>query len=108
MAETLIEKMKAAGFVETTYPGQEGVFLTKRMLIQEMPYAREHIADGELICDTDKAVIEFVPDPLFPGGGVQMSVVECDYIEEAESINSEFGRALLRDAGVDCEVTDHG
>lgn len=97
-----IRKLKAAGFVETTYPGQEVVFLTKRMPIQEMPYAREHIVDGEFIDETDTAVIEVVPDPLFPGGGVQMTVDQCDYVEEAVSLASNEGLALLRDAGVDC------
>ncbi|GIL13732.1 MAG: hypothetical protein BroJett038_24520 [Chloroflexota bacterium] len=97
-----IEKLKAAGFVETTYPGQHGVFLTKRMPIQDMPYAREHIVDNEIVCETDTAVVEFVPDPLFPGGGVQMTVAQCDYIEEAVAVSSEEGQALLRDAGVVC------
>jgi hypothetical protein len=90
-------KLKSAGFVETTYQGQPGVFLTKNM-----PYAREHIVDNENIFDTDTAIIEVVPDPLFPGGGVQLAMQDCDYMEEAISISSEEGLALLRDAGVDC------
>ena len=97
-----IEKLKAAGFVETTYPGQEGVFWTKRMPISAMPYAREHIADGDLVCETDIAVIEYVPANLFPGGGVQLTVGNTDYMEEAVSVTKEACMALLRDAGVDC------
>lgn len=97
-----IEKLKAAGFVETTYPGQLGVFLTKRMPIREMPYTREHVVDNEIACETDTAVVEFVPDPLFPGGGVQMTIDLCDYFGEAVSVKSEEGLSLLRDAGVAC------
>ena len=97
-----IEKLKAAGFVETTYPGQDGVFLTKRMPVQDMPYVSEHIVDNELVCERDIAVVEFVPDPLFPGGGVQMTVEQWDYIEDAVSASSDEGLGLLRDAGVDC------
>lgn len=97
-----IEKLKAAGFVETTYPGQEGIFLTKRMPIRDMPYASEHIVDNEIVGETDTAVIEVVPDPLFPGGGVQMVVDQCDYVEETVSVTSAEGLALLRDAGVAC------
>lgn len=97
-----IEKLKAAGFVETTYPDQEGAFLTKRMPIQDMPYAREHIVDGDGVMDTDTVVIAYVPDNLFPGGGVQMVVEQSDYMEDTVSVNSEDGLALLRDAGVSC------
>lgn len=97
-----IEKLKSAGFLETTYPGQDGVFWTKRMPISEMPYAREHVADGEWVAETDIAIIEYVPASLFPGGGVQMTVVNTDYMEETISITTEEGLALLRDAGVDC------
>lgn len=97
-----IEKLKAAGFVETTYPGQDGVFLTKRMPISDMPYAREHIIDGDWVGETDIAVIEYVPANHFPGGGVQMSVDKTDYMEEAVLVTTEEGLALLRDAGVDC------
>ena len=97
-----ITKLKAAGFVEATYPGQEGVFLTKRMPISEMPYARKHVVDDEYVCDTDIAVIEYVPVNLFPGGGVQMVVENTDYAEEAISAISDEGLALLRDAGVVC------
>lgn len=97
-----IQQLKAAGFVETTYPGQEGVFLTKRMPVAHMPYASEHIADGEWVSTTDTAVIEVVPDPLYPGGGVQMAVENTDYMEEPVALDSEEGLALLRDAGVAC------
>lgn len=97
-----LKKLEQAGFVPTTYPGQPGVFLTKRMPIDDMPYAREHIVDGELVGDSDIAVIEYVPDPLFKGGGVQMTVEKTDYIEEAVAVDSEEGVALLRDAGVAC------
>ena len=97
-----IEKLKAAGFMETTYPEQDGVFLTKRMPIKDMPYARVHIVDGELVSETDTAIIEVVPVTLFHGGGVQMVVDQCDYVEETVSLASDEGLALLRDAGVDC------
>lgn len=97
-----IEKLKAAGFIETTYPGQEGVFLTKRLSIAEMPEASATLVDWEIIGDTDIAVVEYVPDPLFPGGGVQMTIEHTDYIQDAIPADGEEGLALLRDAGVDC------
>ena len=63
---------------------------------------REHVADGEWVGETDIVVIEYVPVCLFPGGGVQMTVDKTDYQEEAVSVMTEEGLALLRDAGVDC------
>jgi hypothetical protein len=97
-----VNALKAAGFVETVYKGQSEVFLTKKMPVADMPYAREHIVDNEYVFDTDTAIIEVVPDPLFPGCGVQLAMQDSDYVEDAVSVSSEEGLALLRDAGVDC------
>lgn len=97
-----IDKLKAAGFVEATYPGQEGVFLVKRMPIAQMPNALDRIANGESVTGEDTVVIEVVPDPLFPGAGVQLIVKQSDYYEEAVAVDSDDGIALLRDAGVAC------
>lgn len=98
----LVKLLRESGFVETTYPGQEGVFLTKRLPISTMPYAREHIVDGVTVGDSDMAVVEYLPDPLYPGGGVQMTVDKTDYYEEAILAQSPEGLGLLRDAGVPC------
>ena len=97
-----IEKLKAAGFVETTYPDQPGIFWTKHLPIADMPYASEHIADGFLVSETDTAIVETVPDVAFKGGGVHMLVLRSDYAEDIVAVDSEEGLALLRDAGVEC------
>lgn len=104
-----IEMLKASGFVETTYPGQEGVFLVKRMPVSEMPYAHEHIVDDELVSDTDTGVIEVFgwDGPAgFAGARVQWSIEDTDYYEEPVQCFSEEGRGLLRDAGVPCSQPD--
>ncbi|MDA8093304.1 MAG: hypothetical protein M0T84_05215 [Betaproteobacteria bacterium] len=97
------QKLKEAGFVETTYAGQEGVFLTKRMSIGSMRYGSEHIVDNDTVLAEDMAVIEVVPaNKQFPKGGVRMVVENTDYYEETVPLDTEEGIGLLRDAGVSC------
>ena len=94
-----IENLKAAGFVETTYEGQEGVFWTKRMSLKDMPYYKEHMVDNDLYFESDIAIIECAETKKFPKGGVQMVLEEIDYIEEMVAVDSEEGISLLKQAG---------
>lgn len=95
-----IEKLQAAGFVETTYEGQSGVFYTKRMPLSEMPYYRENVVDNDLYLETDVAIIECCTTDKFPDGGVQMTIDGLDYLEDMVGIDSEEGTSLLRQAGL--------
>jgi hypothetical protein len=95
-----VEKLKSAGFAETTYEGQDGVFLTKKMSVMDMPYYREHVVDNQILYEDDIAVIEVGITARFPNGGIQMVAEGTDYIEEMTDVNSEDGISLLREAGV--------
>ena len=86
-------KLIAGGFVRTTYPRQEGEFLTKKVLVSQMPYANEHLVDGDFIHADMEAVTELVPD-----GTVQLSIAGADYVEGPHPVGSEEGIALLNDA----------
>lgn len=89
-----IEKLKRAGFEETHYPGQEGVFWKKTLRAKDMPYARENLVGEE--CEADSEVwVEVIP-----GDAVQMGITGSDYFEEPVDGNSKRGRRLLREAGV--------
>lgn len=89
-----VEVLKAAGFKETRYPDQEGVFWKKTLKARDMPYVREHLVGEE--CEADDEVwVEVIP-----GDGVQMGITGSSYFEEPVPVSSEDGRGLLRDAGV--------
>jgi hypothetical protein len=81
------------GFVERTYPGQEGVFLVKEAEVWDFPYAREHIADGERVYGASLAKMEITPD-----GDIQFTVEDAFYIEGPYPIASDEGQGLLKDA----------
>ncbi|MBN9424738.1 MAG: hypothetical protein BGO63_10455 [Candidatus Accumulibacter sp. 66-26] len=88
-----IEKLKAAGFVETTYPDQEGVFLTKRTRVDALPRAGANFVDNDFICGDSEAITE-----MFPDGGVQLHIPDGDYVEGPYAASSVEAAALLNDA----------
>ena len=83
----------AAGFVPTTYEGQEGEFLTKKVRVEQMPYAAKHLIDDDSIFGTFEAITEVIP-----GGRVQLYIPDADYAEGPVPIGSEEGQALINDA----------
>lgn len=86
-------RLLASGFVTTQYDGQPGEFLVKRAKVEDMPYAREHLIDNNLIYGYMEAVTE-----LTPGGMVQLYIAEADYLEGPVAVASDEGSALLADA----------
>lgn len=84
------EALVAAGFVETHYEGQEGVFYTKRLRAADMPFARDFIIDNDSVFPEDEVVLEVTPDRC-----VQLVVPAGDYIEPAVSVDSERGLDML-------------
>lgn len=89
-----ITDLKAAGFCLKTYKEQNGEFLAKETVIEGMPYAGQHLPDGDFILGTMKVITE-----VTPGGQVQMCIPEADtYFEGPHPFESEEGQALLRDA----------
>lgn len=86
------DELLSAGFVETTYTAQEGVFLAKRTKVADLPYSGEHLVDNNYIFGDMLAVTE-----LTPSGLAQLSIGDADYAEVYPS-DSEEGKALLKDA----------
>lgn len=91
-----IEALKAAGFKPVTYPGQDGTYYAKTLLVLDMPYMKEHAIDNEVIFEDTQLIVEVTPDAR-----VQMTAVNTSYVEDPIGIDTEEGRALLRDAGFD-------
>lgn len=94
-----IEVLKASGFVAVEYPGQQGVFYTKKLPVTDMPYMREHAIDYDLIGETTVMLVEVTPDRR-----VQMTTINTDYVEEAVAIDTDEAAGLLRDAGVNVDL----
>lgn len=88
------EELIANGFKPVNYPDQDGEFLAKTLTASDMPYFMQHVVDGEYIFDTDTIVVEVCPD-----GMVQLVDNDTDYLEEGVPMDSDEGKALLRDAG---------
>ena len=82
-----------AGFKPTTYEGDAGEYLTKRQPVSTLPYANEHIVDGEYVSEDMVAVTEVLPD-----GSVQMSIADADYVEGPHPAGSQEAEDLLKDA----------
>ena len=89
------EILLASGFEPTRYEGQEGEFLLKKLRVGDMPYAREHIVDGDNIYDTMMAYVEVIP-----GDQVQFFIEEAEYLDGPVPVSSEAGMSLLVDAGL--------
>ncbi|AHY45250.1 hypothetical protein [Stutzerimonas decontaminans] len=88
------DQLAAAGFVETTYDGQEGIFYTKRQQAWDMPYVREHIIDNEEVLPETEVIVEVTPDQH-----VQMYIRDADYAEGPFALESDEALGLLKDAG---------
>lgn len=87
------DQLIAAGFKPTTYEGQAGEFLTKRCRVEDMPYAHEHVEDGDMVLGTMEAITEVTPD-----GRVQLLISDADYVEGPIAVDSDEGQALIADA----------
>lgn len=87
------EYLVSGGFVPTTYDGQDGEFLTKRVCVGNMPHAAEHLIDGDLIFGSSEAVTEIIPGDL-----VQFHIPDADYLDGPVPVDSDEGQALIRDA----------
>ncbi len=94
------ERLISGGFVRTTYEGQEGVFLTKRVPLERMPDAFPRLKDDECIEGTSEAVTEVIPPcrVIGPKPMVQLHVPDADYVEGPYLVDSDAGRALIEDA----------
>ncbi len=87
------ETLLAGGFVPTTHPGQTGEFLTKRTLVEDLPYAREHMVDGSYIRASFEAITEVTPQ-----GDVNFYIPDSEYVEGPYALASDEGLALVNDA----------
>lgn len=92
----LLNAFRAAGFIDYTYKGQDGVFLRKEMDCGDMPNVKATIINGDYITDDSRCVIELVPN-----GNLQMYIADDDYHECYDFDNTKEGfLALAHDAGV--------
>ncbi len=93
----LLDDFRAAGFVDSTYENQVGVFLKKVLACSDMPNVKATIVNGEYITDDSKCVVEIVPD-----GDLQLYIDDDDYHERYNFFENKEGfLALAKDAGVE-------
>jgi hypothetical protein len=81
----------ANGFDRTTYSDKEGDLIVKHVIIDNMPYAKEHMIDNEYICSGMTAILEICPD-----GQVQLHIPDAEYLENYP-VDTEEGVALIND-----------
>lgn len=92
----LLEAFRAAGFIDYTYPGQEGVFLRKELVCGEMPLMKAGMIDGEYVVEDTACIVELIPD-----GRLQAYIPDVDYVEHQEyPVNKDGFLSLAEDAGV--------
>lgn len=98
----LIERLLAAGFVETQYEGQKDHFVTKKFKMKEFPELTDH---GFELVETEEEGYEVVVEYVVEGNQVQLLVLNDweDYVVEPVPVNSEIGLEMLKLAGVDME-----
>ncbi|MNF20550.1 hypothetical protein D3C87_465880 [compost metagenome] len=98
----LIERLLAAGFVETQYEGQQDHFVTKKFKMKEFPELTDH---GFEMVETEEEEYEVVVEYVVEGNQVQLLVLNDwdDDVVEPVPVNSEIGLAMLKLAGVDME-----
>jgi hypothetical protein len=85
------------GFVPKVYPDQgTETFYLKTLKARDMPHFLVNFVDGERVSEDDDIVVEVVPD-----GTMQWvsQNPDSDQFEDGIPLDSEKGRALLRDAG---------
>lgn len=68
----------------------------KRMPAREMPYINEHVVGTNSVFGGDTVTIEVSLDE----NTVELSIETSRYYEEATSLDTEEGMAILKDAGV--------
>ena len=84
-----IEKLKAHGFVETTYEGQEGIFMSKKIALKNLPFA-DFLLDNFDWHQPDDVVVMECFDAFIQGS------IECtEYTFEPMSIYSKDGENML-------------
>ena len=83
----------AAGFESVTNGAFAGESFKKRQPIETLPYANDHVVDGEYVTEGMMAITEVLPD-----GRVQLRIPDGDYIEGP--VSGEEALGLLKDAGV--------
>lgn len=96
LADVLLEKdvdLIEKGFVITLYKDQDGVFLTKKLRAEQMPYLKSHVIDNDIMYDDTQVVTEIYPDRR-----VCTSAEEPDYLEEQENCLGDEGWPLVQDA----------
>jgi hypothetical protein len=86
--------IRAALKVQGFAPSEDGKYLVKKLKVGEMPYAREHIVDNDLVSERCEAVVKVTSD-----NQVQMVIGNGAYFEEIVPLSSEEGLGLLIDAG---------
>lgn len=94
------ERLISGGFVRTTYEGQEGIFLTKRVSLERMPAAFLRIKGDEFIDGSSESVTEIIPPSRVSGPKpmVHLHVPDADYVEGPYLVESDDGKALIEDA----------
>jgi hypothetical protein len=93
-----VQALIAGGFVPVRYDGQEGEFLTRHSKVHDLPYAREHLVDGDYIDAEMSCCTEIIPPDANGVVRVQFSISEADYMEGPWEISTDEGQALLKDA----------
>lgn len=89
------DALKAAGFVETRYDHDDGVFYVRRLPAKDVPYACDHLIDDDLVEADDEVIVEITPDHL-----VQMVILVSDYVVGPVPVGSDEGPDLLRGLGL--------
>lgn len=88
----------AAGFKPVVFDDLNGQGYAKEQKVETLPYANEHIVDGEYVFEGMIAITEILPD-----GRVQLRIPSATYHEIASDDAEGFD--LLKDAGVDIPDT---
>lgn len=95
ISEQISEALAKAGFM----PKNAGTFqacLSKSLSAWDMPYLKEHVIDDENVYEATVVVVEVTLD-----GNVTLTIPDFPSANEGpESVNSDEGMAILRDAGV--------
>lgn len=92
----LLNAFRAAGFVDYTYKGQDGVFLRKELMCGAMPMIKAKNINEWSITEESICVLDLLPD-----GDLQLYIADDDYVERYDYASKKDGfLALAQDAGV--------